>query len=190
MSAQTIDINKVEDDGSHFILTTREYSGFPGIFIGLGAVKGDIGDKDTVMYQLKIRYGTTSQKTTIDEGRKLLLKLSDSTIIVLQNLSKIDVFDNKSEITRLSSGYTYTTHFVFPTYPISEKDLQRIMDLEVCKIRLEYDTGDYTIAEDKKEYKGKLKKALHTNNFSTIIRTAYQNIQKAFYEKKDIYSDF
>lgn len=184
LSAQTIEINTVTEEGHHIIASSYVYSGFPGIFVSLAAAKTDINGNDTILYQLQIRYGNPN-RTSIDKGKRLLLKLSDSTVVTLKNESAIDLLDNKREVTT-----TYSVYFVFPKYELSHQELQKLMDLEVCKIRLEHNTDVYTVAEDKKEYKNKVKKSFHKNEFSTILRSAYAQIQDALFEKKDIYSDF
>lgn len=177
LSAQKIIVDKVEDDGTRFITTQMVYSGYRGIYVGLSSYHSK--KMDTTAYSIIIRYGSSSVRT-IEKGRKLLLKLSDNSIITLENYEEIGAADYEWEILKQGTYYEQTVYYVFPCYHITKEQLSKICANEVIKIRLEYNSGEYTIEETKRK----------KNQFSTIIRYAYSFITEAYKKEKDIYTDF
>lgn len=73
-------------------------------------------------------------KKQIDVNRKLLLKFQDGTILELANANKCELND-----------------FVYPMYLLSKEDIQKIIRVQVIKIRIEtdFDFIDKTIKKNK-----------------------------------------
>ena len=179
LSAQQIVVDKVEENGTRLIVTQKVYSGYPGIYVGLSSYRVKIGQSDTTVYKLSIRYGSQN-KRQISVGRKLLLKLSDNNIITLENAEEIGATDYTSELVQPGTYYERMVYYVFPDYDITESQISQICKNEVIKIRLEYNSGEYTIEETKRK----------KNKFATVIRNAYSEIQETYKTEKDIYTDF
>jgi hypothetical protein len=107
----------------------------------------------------------------MDEGRHLLIKLKNGSIITLQNIIEIGPED-----------YTITVNgecLIFPAYPIPKDELLSIINDNVVKIRIETNTEmlDRNI----------------TGKMSKILKEDFLLINKALKEpkeKKSIYSDF
>lgn len=180
MSAQKILADKVEENGDRAVITTIDYSGFRGIYVGMSS--GKVASIDSTLYNIEIQIGSSSRHS-ISKGRKLLLKLSDNTIITLENSDDISTVDNKYEVIGTS-----TIYYAYPTYPLTNEQLTKICDNEVIKVRLEYDTHEYTIEIEEPKNKKKVNK--NNNKFSSIIREAYANIQNVYKKEKNIYTDF
>ena len=180
IKAQDVVVDKVEENGCRFVITNKAFSGFQKIYIGMGSYYVKTDQLDSTVYNLDILFRTNSNSITIAKGRKLLLKLSNETIIILENTEQINVGDYEFDVVQLTAGSTLTMYEYLPSYQLTQEQLNQICNDEVVKIRLEYDTDEYTIEETKRK----------KNKFSTAVRTAYDNIQKAYSKQKNIYSDF
>ena len=96
---------------------------------------------------------------TIAKGRKLLLKFKDESVMELENVREIELIDNKLEHSRTTSYY-----LVYPQYVVTEEQLDKIMNNEVIKLRIENNV----------EF---LDRTIKKNRFSQGIKKAYEDIQ-------------
>lgn len=167
--AQKVVMDKVEPDGSRHILTkyTTIYSKmFSG---GAAALYCIANESDTTFY---ISLMLNEQKPEIDEGRKLLVKLSDETILTLENAKKIGPFDYETR-----QVYNSIEYLVYPMYYVSRDDIMQMINKGVVKLRIETDIDN-------------LDRDIKKTKMSDILETSLSNIDDALTVKKDIYSDF
>ena len=90
----------------------------------------------------------------------------------LENANEIGIIDNKLEHSRTTSYY-----LVYPQYPVNEEQLDKIINNEVIKLRIENDIEH-------------LDRNIKSNKFSKGIKAAYEDIQKKKQTKNDIYEGF
>ena len=168
-NAQKIVVDKVESDGSR-IIQTKYATIYSKMFSG-GAVSlcCSANDTDTVF---AISLMLNEQKQEIDEGRKLLIKLNDGTILTLENINKIGPLDY--EVRRV---YNSVEYLVYPMYYVSREDIMQMINKGVVKLRIETDTDN-------------LDREIKQTKMSDALKTGLSNIEKALVVKKDIYSDF
>lgn len=133
---------------------------------GLAATVDPSGN---ITYFLKICLN--EGKLTMDEGSILLLKLGDGSTIELKS-NYIGPADYEYQV----SSYG-TTYFVYPIYEITEAQIQKIIDSDVTKIRVQWTGGTF----DKDIKKKKLSK--HLSN-------VYPAIKNALNKEKTLYDDF
>ena len=107
-----IAMDKTEADGQRIICTYYKTSGVPGLSFSLNS--GTIPVLNDTIWELDIKV-ISNVKKTMSIGRKLLLKLTDDSIIELSNTNEIDLLDNEYEL--VGSSITY---FVYPKYDISK----------------------------------------------------------------------
>lgn len=173
VNAQMLSVDKVENDGSR-ILISNEYS----IYSKMGLTTtyfakfrlGCISTQDSILYQINLNI--SEGKLQIEEGRKILFKFDDGSIMELSNIKRIGPTDYTYSVSQYG-----TTYYVHPTYSITEKQIQQIINGNVVKVRIEHDL-DVVDKEIKK------------NKFSKHLKEAFNNISKALQKNKDIYSDF
>ena len=118
-------------------------------------------------------------KRTIDKGRKMLLKFEDGSIIELENCEEIGIADYEYEVTSYGTNY-----YVYPSYTITEEQIQKIINGNVIKVRIEINTGYLD-----REIKGKKKKSVK-GRMSEDMKEIYDNVKAASLQKKSIYDDF
>lgn len=169
MNAQKVTIDKVEQDGSRHVVTkyTTIYSKMmSGGAVSLYCIADDV---DTTLY---LSLMLNEQKIEIDEGRKLIIKLGDGTILTLENVKKIGPLDYETR-----TVYNSVEYLVFPRYYVSREDVIQMINKGVVKIRIETDLDN-------------LDREIKTTKMSDALKTSLSNIDKALSIKKDIYSDF
>ncbi len=168
-NAQKIIVDKVEVDGSRFLQT--KYTTIYSKMVSGGALSlcCIATESDTTFY---LSLMLNEQKLEIDEGRKLIIKLGDGTILTLENSKKIGPLDY--EIRQVFSSIEY---LVYPMYYVSHDDLRLMIDNGVVKLRIETDMDN-------------LDREIKPTKMADILATGLSNIEKALTVKKDIYSDF
>ena len=168
-NAQKVVMDKIESDGSRHILTkyTTIYSKmFTG---GAAALYCIANESDTTFY---ISLLLNEQKPEIDKGRKLLVKLSDETILTLENAVKIGPLDYETR-----QVYNNIEYIVYPMYYVSRDEIMQMINTGVVKLRIETDVDN-------------LDRDIKKTKMSDILETSLSNIMNALAVKKDIYSDF
>lgn len=118
-------------------------------------------------------------KRVIDKGRKLLLKFDDGSIIELENNTEIGPGDYEYEVSKYGTNY-----YVYPSYNITEEQIQKIIDGNVIKVRIEDNVGYLD-----REIKGKKKKSVKSR-MSEDIKELYDNVKAASQQGKSIYDNF
>ena len=168
MNAQKLLVDKVESNGDRLMQT--KYTTIYSKLLSGGAISliCSTSAVDTLyMISLMLNEG----KQQIDEGRKLLLKLEDGSILTLVNIKEIGVGDYE-----IRTVYHSTEYLTYPAYPVTKDELFRIINGNVVKIRIETNLEllDRTIRE----------------TISENLSEDYNLINKKLKEKKTIYSDF
>ena len=168
LNAQKIVVDKVESDGSRLLQT--KYTTIYSKMVSGGALSlcCVATESDTSFY---LSLMLNEQKLEIEEGRKLVVKLSDGTILTLENTKKIGPLDY--EIRQVYS----IEYLVYPMYYVSLDDLRLMIDKGVVKLRIETDMDN-------------LDRDIKKTKMSDILATGLSNIEQALTVKKDIYSDF
>lgn len=165
-----ISADKVEEDGSRWIVTKNSniYTGWNNAaalnLTYILAVNGE----ETYEITLCLNEG----KMQFEEGRKLLIKFKDDSMMELKNNRKIGPADYKYNVT--STG---TDYYTFPQYPITEEEIKKIIAGEVIKIRVENDIEFFD-------------RNIKKNKFSKGIKTAYEAIKAKKETKNDVYEGF
>lgn len=118
-------------------------------------------------------------KRVIDKGRKLLLKFDDGSIIELKNNTEIGPGDYEYEVSKYGTNY-----YVYPSYNITEEQIQKIIDGNVIKVRIEDNIGYLD-----REIKGKKKKSVKSR-MSEDMKELYENVKAASQQGKSIYDNF
>lgn len=166
-NAQNISVDKVEENGTRYIVTSDSRIGSLGD-LGLKSVTENGNTEYFVNLTL-----TNNTITEISKGRKLLLKLKNGEIIILENTVDICEKANKSiEGTQNSKFY-----YISPSYKVSENDLKKIANGEVVKVRIDKNYGNRDVE-------------INNNAFSSKIKAYYDNIKEAQKVKKTFTSDF
>ena len=166
-NAQTIAVDKAEEDGSRYIVTTDSRLGNLG---DLGLKASVVNGKTDYFLNLTL---TGNSVIEISKGRKLLLKLKNGEILMLENTADVKADDNKA----IAGTTNSTFYYVSLSYKVSEADLKKIANGEVTKVRIDRNYGyrDVEIAN---------------NNFSSKVKTYFEDIQNAMKTKKTFTSDF
>ncbi len=163
-------IDKVEEDGSRFILTENSniYKGWTnaGAFNLCYTLKVN-GEEDYDM-TLCLNEG----KMQFEEGRKLLLKFKDGSMMELKNHEKIGPTDYKYQVSSIGTSY-----FTFPKYILTVEEIQKIIDGEVIKIRIENDVEFFD-------------RDIKKNKFSKGMKKAFESINAKKTTKNDVYEGF
>ncbi|MBQ3580600.1 MAG: hypothetical protein II975_06410 [Bacteroidales bacterium] len=156
------------------IITTGISPIFRSLYGGGAAGLSCIVSGVDTFFVLRLQLNYTSTPPCINQGCKLILKLSDNSLITLENIYKIGRADY--EIVELFNSIEY---YVFPGYKVSHNDLRRMIDIGVKKIRIETDSD----LQDNSISGNKMSKALSKSldAIENALRTS---------KGKSIYSDF
>lgn len=165
-----IAVDKVEEDGSRYIIATSEllYRGWD-YSAGFRLSYIELPDSDPI-YTLSVNLN--EGKMQFDKGRKLLLKFKDDSILELENIEEIGPGDYEFEVT--SAG---TNYYTFPKYKITEEDIEKIIAGQVVKIRVENNI-EFFDREIKK------------NRVSKGLKSMYDAIKAKRETKNDVYQGF
>lgn len=175
VNAQKLSIDKVEDNGQRTLISKSynlytEFTTAAAFRLGCFIIPEN-GDFDTTfVLMLTLNEG----KLQIDQGRKLLFKFDDNSIMELSSLTKIGPADYTYNVTKYGTDY-----FVKPDYSVTEEQIEMMISKKAVKVRIEYDLD--VIDREMSPKKNKLSKGLSE---------AYSTIKKALTVKKDVYSDF
>ena len=165
-----ISADKVEEDGSRWIVTENSnlYTGWTNAASFNLSYSLKVNGEETYEITLCFNEG----KMQFEKGRKLLIKFKDSSILELINNKEIGPTDYKYK-----TSPTGTSYFTFPRYSVTEEDINKIIDGEVVKIRVENDI-EYFDRDIKK------------NKFSKGLKRAYEAIKAKKETKNDVYEGF
>lgn len=171
-SAQEIEVDKVEQNGTRFIFCSeinpnKLVDSFK-IFPYLSTMMTKEG---ATVYNLIIRIPSEAP-ISIKKGSVILLKTFNDEIITLYCNS-----DYEDKIGKYIGGALHTTVYnISPSYTIEEIDIERFRD-GIKKIRVEFplETKDKEFSKDK---------------FGKHIYTEYELIKEALTKKKDITDGF
>lgn len=168
-SAQKVIMDKVESDGSRHIQT--KYTTIYTKLTTAGAVSlYCIAKESDTIFGISLLLN--EQKPEIDEGRKLLVKLGDESVITLENVRKIGPLDYETR-----RVYNSVEYIVYPLYYASKDDVLQMINKGVTKLRIETDIEN-------------LDRNIKSSKMSDALRNGLSNIEKALSVKKDLYSDF
>lgn len=168
---KVIQVDKTEEDGKRTI-SSKRYNLYRGWSTSIGYNLDCIilAEGDTSFF-----LGLIIQEDTrlrIDEGRKLLIKFEDGTLMELMNFTRIGPGDYTYSVSSSSVSY-----YMRPFYSITQEQIKQLMTKRASKIRIEHDIDviDRNITAEK---------------MSNGISEAYTIIMKALKTPKTIYSDF
>lgn len=166
-----VNIDKTNEDGTRIVSSHAEniYTNWTNA----AAIRLNyyyIPEDDYGHFEISITFNEA--KMTIDEGRKLLLKKKDGSIIELVNNTEIGVADYDYEVTKYGTNY-----YVRPDYMVTEAQIKEIIDGDIVKIRVETNLGYF----DRDIKKNKLSKGLEKQ---------YQAVLGAIAEEKTVYDGF
>lgn len=168
MNAQQID--KQEEDGTRIIISDRDnlyskWSTGAGFDLSTGITPS--GDQ---FWWLDI---TLSEgKGQIEENRVLLIKFDNDEVLELKNDKAIGPADYTYRVTTMG-----TTYYLHPRYPISEEQLNKLLNGTVTKVRIEHDAGHFD-----REINGK--------KFHKRINKMYDQIKKRMTVSNDVHDGF
>ena len=165
-----IKADKVEEDGSRWIVTdnTNLYKGWTNAAAFNLSYSLKVNGEESYEITLCLNEG----KMQFEEGRKLLIKFKDGSMMELKNNKKIGPADYKYQTS--SSG---TSYFTFPHYSVTEEEIQKIIDGEAIKIRVENDIEFFD-------------RDIKKNKFSKGLKNAYEAIKAKKETKNDVYEGF
>lgn len=165
-----IKADKVEEDGSRWIVTdnTNLYTGWTNAAAFNLSYSLKVNGEESYEITLCLNEG----KMQFEEGRKLLIKFKDGSMMELKNNQKIGPADYKYQTS--SSG---TSYFTFPHYSVTEEEIQKIIDGEAIKIRVENDIEFFD-------------RDIKKNKFSKGLKNAYEAIKAKKETKNDVYEGF
>ena len=159
-------VNKAETDGSRHIVTGYQEIFTSGIRAGCASLICEVKKTDTIY---AISLSLNEGKLYISEGRKLIIKLENDSIITLENETEIGSLEQRT------TEYGFT--IVEPFYLISYNDLYTIINIGVKKIRIETNTSV-------------IDRIIKKNKMSIALKIELETIQKELATYKDLYSDF
>lgn len=165
-----IAIDKVEEDGSRIIIT-----GAQNIYtrlVNAAAIRVCFIKTSEDDHLYSIRLTLNEGKMQFDKGRKLLLKFADDSIMELENTKEIGPADYEYSVT--SAG---TYYFTFPEYEVTEEDIEKIIEGQVVKIRVENNIGFFD-------------RDIKKNKFSKALKKLYDAINAKKETKNDVYQNF
>jgi len=166
--SQKITYDKTDEEGSRVILTSEEsiYTGWTNsAALNMGVVTYGKNNADSLLVIfLTLNEGILQ----FEKGRKLLLKCQNGDIIELQNTREIGAGDYKSNVT--SSGTS-------PQYSVTEEQIQKIIDGNIVKIRIETNTGE-------------LDRDIKKNKFSKAVANDYPFLKERLKKQKRITDGF
>ena len=152
--------DKVEEDGSRTIIAKSEKSLYNYLLwnaqLGLTYHIDTNGDA----YLLYIRFNEI-EADNIDNGRKLLAKLNDDSVVELRVFGK--TWNNSDDI--------------MYSYALTLSEIFMLINGEVTKIRVETNSGYFD-------------RNIKKNRFSEGLKSAYDAIQQRLIIKNDIYNGF
>lgn len=181
--AQQAILDKQEANGNRAIVTTSviftKDKGIFGsgasreIFMQLNRFKRDSSyvDEYTICFPQ-----ISTQRWSLDVGRKMLLKTQSDSVIEIANVIPVRESDNTYEI---ESNYTfYTMH---PLYGVNSNQIQQIIKGKIKKLRIETNYGAYDLQpNDNSKFW----------DFSLAVKMCYDCIQKRLAYNRDIHSGF
>lgn len=161
-----IKADKVEEDGSRWIVTDNN-----NLYVGWDKSAGF-----NLSYSLKANGEETYEitlcldegKMQFEKGRKLLIKFKDGSIMELKNNKKIGPTDYK---------YLSKSYLTYPQYSVTEEEIQKIINGEATKIRVENDMEFFD-------------RDIKKNKFSKGLKNAFEAIKAKKETKNDIYEGF
>lgn len=169
--ARGVSVDKVEGDGQRTVLSMSNnlYTEWNSAAAFRLACFVSSKRDTTFVLMLTLNEG----KMQIDEGRKLLIKFDDNSIMELSNITRIGPADYEYRVTKYGTDY-----YVQPAYAITEKQIHELMTKKAVKVRIEHDIDqiDRELSDLNKLGKG--------------ITAAYESIKEALGKSKNIYSDF
>lgn len=170
-SAQEIEVDKVEQDGTRFIFCSeinpnKIFDDFK-VFPYLSAM---ITNEGNTIYDLNVRIPSPSS-ISIKKGSILLLKTFKDEIITLYSNN-----DYEDKVGHYILAFKKLDYSISPSYTIDETDIRKLKD-GIKKIRAEFplETKDKEFSKDK---------------FGKHIYTEYELIKEALTKKKDITDGF
>lgn len=166
-----ISIDKVEEDGSRIIVSDYHNIYTEWSSAAAACVEYILIPEDDVEHY-EILFSLNEGKMQFDEGRKLLLKFKDGSVMELSNTEVIGPADYKYSVTKYGTNY-----YTYPSYKVTEEQLKQIISGEVVKIRIENNI-EYFDREIKK------------NKFSKAIQQSYEAILSKKQVKNDVYTNF
>ncbi len=170
VNAQGLFMDKTEDNGQRSVVTgaMNIYRNFSnGAALQLAYVKSSTDDE-----QYLIRLTFNEFKMQIDEGRKLLIKFSDDSIMELRNATKIGPADYDYSV-----SHGITDYFVSPSYLVTEEQLEEMASKNVVKIRVETNTGSFD-------------REIKKNKFSKAVDATYNTMKRALSVERNVYTGF
>jgi hypothetical protein len=165
-----IDVDKVEDDGSRLIVGEyyNLYTGLTNTASFKLSCNILVNGEETYNIILCLNEG----KMQFNEGRKLLIKFKDGSVMELKNNKEIGPADY--EIVQPLKSVHYIT---YPRYSVTEEEIQKIIDGEVVKVRIENNI-DFIDRNIKK------------NKFSDGIKKSFAAIKAKKETQNDLYEGF
>lgn len=165
-----ISADKVEEDGSRWIVSENSniYTGWSNAAAFNLSYDLKVNGEETYEITLCLNEG----KMQFEEGRKLLIKFKDGSMMELKNNKKIGPTDYKFQTSKYGTSY-----FTFPHYSVTEEEIQKIIDGEVIKIRIENDIEFFD-------------RDIKKNKFSKGMKKAYDAIIAKKKTKNDVYEGF
>lgn len=164
-----IRIDKVEEDGSRVIISDESniYTGWTNAAaMSLSYMFTD--GLEVYSITLCLNEG----KMQFEKGRKLLLKFKDNTTMELVNRDHIGPADYEYRVTSVGTDY-----YTYPKYSVSVEDIQKIINGEVVKIRIENDIEFFD-------------RDIKKNKFSKALKKAFDAISSRKTVKNDVYEGF
>lgn len=176
--SQNVRIDKYSvEDSTRIVLSYwknlyTEWSSAASFSVGYAITKNNL-----YLWQLELCLNET--KLQIGIGRKLLLKFDDGTIIELENAKEIGPADYEYKVTKYGTNY-----YVYPSYNITEDQIQQIINGNVIKLRIEHEVGYLD-----RELKG-IKKKSAKSRFSEGLKDLYENVKTASNQENNIRDNF
>lgn len=133
------------------------------------SLKATVSPANDTTFYLQICFN--EGKLTMDEGSILLLKLGDGSNIELHS-NKVGLEDIECQITKYGTHY-----YIYPMYEITTEQIEKIINQDVIKIRVQCTGGTF----DREIKKQKLSK-LYSKAYPAVIEVLSQN--------KSVYDNF
>ena len=174
--AQKVKIDRVETSGVRLIETTIKSVGGPALANYIGIALSAVSSGDSVAWYVNLK---VDESKPITFGSALLIKLQDDSVITLTSVS--DAVGTSSAIPlNFGNGLmmNVSIHTAYAKYPVPYKDLQRMMNTEVVKIRVETPDKVYD-----RQIKGKI-----TKHVATMYRLITERLKTN--NSRSIYDDF
>lgn len=166
-----ISIDKVIEDGSRIIVSDYYNIYSERSSAAAACVEYIVLPKNNFEHY-EISFALNEGKMQFDEGRKLLLKFKDGSVMELSNTKVIGPTDYEYTASKYVTNY-----YTYPSYEVTEEQLKQIISGEVVKVRIENNIEYF----DRK---------IKRNKFSKAIQKSYEAILSKKKVKNDIYTDF